>query len=130
MTDLEELLPDFDVKPFFRLMHSLRKNGITVMDLVTLDPAEIARKCPLPLLDVRQLSAAVIEYMQRDLSMLPPRHSTSSELLASTSCTKTNGHPSPAKNPAMFVKTLDSEIDEVLGGGFPCGYVTEVVGER
>lgn len=130
MADLHETLPDFDVKPFFRLMHSLKKNEITVADLISLDPAEIARKCPLPLLDVRQLVAAVIQHTQRDLSMLPAERSTSSELIASTTDTRINSHPLPAKNQAMFIKTLDPEIDELLGGGFPCGYVTEVVGER
>lgn len=130
MADLQELLPDFDVKPYFRLMHSLRKNEITLIDIISLDPAEIARKCPLPLLDVRQLTAAVTEHMQGNLDMLPLKHSTSSELLASTSDNKTDDHPSLAKNSAMFVKTLDSEIDKLLGGGFPGGYITEVVGER
>lgn len=130
MADLQELLPDFDVKPYSRLMHSLRKNEFTLIDLISLDPAEIARKCPLPLLDVRQLTAAVTEHMQGNLDMLPLKHSTSSEILASMSDHNTNGDPSPTKNSAMFVKTLDSEIDELLGGGFPCGYVTEVVGER
>ena len=130
MADLHESLPDFNVKPFSRLMHSLKKNEITVADLVSLDPAEIARKCPLPLLDVRQLVTAVVAHMQRDLDMLLTKQSTSSDLLASTKDTTVYGHPSPAKNQAIFIQTLDAEIDELLGGGFPCGYVTEIVGER
>ena len=132
MTDLRQSLPDFDVKPYSHLIHSLVKNDISVADLVSLEPTEIARKCPLPLLDVRRLVSAVVYSLQRDLDMIPIKQSTSSDVMAPASQTTAsrttrsmNGSPA-----AMFIQTLDQDIDELLGGGFPCGYVTEVVGER
>lgn len=132
MTDLRQMLPDFDVKPFSHLIHSLVKNDITVADLISLEATEIARKCPLPLLDVRRLVSAVIRTLQCDLGMIPTKQSTSSDLLAPTSQTNASRTTHAANSPpaAMFIQTLDQDIDEFLGGGFPCGYVTEVVGER
>ena len=133
MSDLLDTLPDFDVKPYSHLLHSLEKNDVTVTDLITLDPVEIARKCPLPLLDVRRLASDVIEALQKDLRMLPTNQSTSSELLAPTSDDKSSSNSIPLQlrgQDMVFVKTLDPALDKQLGGGFPVGYVTEVVGER
>jgi DNA repair protein RAD57 len=129
MSDLRDVLPDFNAKPYTHLLHSLEKNGITVTDLVSLDPVEIARKCPLPLLDLRRLVTDVIYALQKDLNMLDHKQSTSSDLLAST----TDHEPTPKTslgNELTFVKTLDPAIDKLLGGGLPIGYITEVVGER
>ena len=133
MSDLLEILPEFDLKPYSHLLHSLEKNDITVTDLITLDLVEIARKCPLPLLDVRRLVSDVIEALQKDLKMLPSKQSTSSELLASTS----DGKPPPngaslklRRQELEYVKTLDPAIDKLLGGGFATGYVAEIAGER
>lgn len=133
MTDLYQVLPDLDVKPYSHLIHSLVKNDITVADLISLEPAEIARKCPLPLLDVRRLVDAVVKSLQRDLNMLPKKQSTSSDLLAPTSqihAESNTAYVPPTPPAAMFIRTVDDAIDAMLGGGFPCGYVTEVVGER
>lgn len=47
MIDLQELILDIDIKPLPRLMLSLRKTEVTLIDLISPDPAEIARKCPL-----------------------------------------------------------------------------------
>lgn len=134
MSDLLDTLPDFDVKPYSHLLHSLEKNDVTVTDLVTLDPVEIARKCPLPLLDVRHLVSDVIEALQKDLKMLPSEPSTSSELLAPTSDNKPSSNTGKTLSlrgqEMAFVKTLDRAIDQLLGGGLATGYVTEIVGER
>jgi RecA/RadA recombinase len=70
--------------------------------------------------------------MQRELDMIPLKQSTSSDLLAPTT-QSTTGSKKPTAHQLMqpnFIKTLDPLIDELLAGGFPCGYVTEVVGER
>ena len=133
MSDLLDTLPDFDVRPYSHLLHSLEKNDVTVTDLVTLDPVEIARKCPLPLLDVRRLVSDVIEALQKDLKMLPSKQSTSSELLAPTSDDKPSSNGVQLKRYGQnltHVKTLDPAVDNLLGGGFPTGYVTEISGER
>ncbi len=133
MSDLLDTLPDFDVKSYSHLLHSLEKNDVTTTDLVTLDPVEIARKCPLPLLDVRRLASDVIEALQKDLKMMPMKQSTSGELLAPSSDDKPSSNSLSLQlrgQDMAFVKTLDPALDEQLGGGFPVGYVTEIVGER
>jgi DNA repair protein RAD57 len=129
MSDLRDVLPDFNTKPYTHLLHSLEKNDISVTDLVSLDPVEIARKCPLPLLDLRRLVTDVVYALQKDLNMLDLKQSTSSDLLASTNDRKPAPRPSLGHD-LTFVKTLDPAIDKLLGGGLPIGYITEVVGER
>ena len=133
MSDLSDNLPDFDLVPYQHLLHSLQKNEITVADLISLEPAEVARKCPLPLLDVRRLANSIVEHLQRNLHMIAHEPSTSSELLAST-----NGHKGAgidigtlAQTEVLnFISTGDPKLDDILGGGLPTGYITEVVGER
>lgn len=105
MSDLLDTLPDFNVKPYSHLLHSLEKNDITVTDLLTLDPIEIARKCPLPLLDLRRLVSDVIEALQKDLKMLSTKQSTSSELVASTS---DGNHQQTALRQRPRAKTLST----------------------
>lgn len=133
MSDLSETLPDFDLGPYQHLLHSLQKNEITVADLISLEPAEIARKCPLPLLDVRRLANSVVGHLQRDLHMIAHEPSTSSELLASASGHKGAGIDIGSLGQTeelTFISTGDTKLDDILGGGLPTGYITEVVGER
>ena len=134
MCDLLDTLPNFDLKPYSHLLHSLEKNDITVTDRITLDPADIARRCPLPLLDVRRLVSDIIQALQKDLKMLPTKQSTSSELLAPpTSDDKQSskgGALAPGGQQLVYVKTLDPAIDKLLGGGFAAGYISEIAGER
>lgn len=133
MSDLADVLPDFDTHSFSHLLHSLQKNEVTVAELISLDPAEIARRCPLPLLDVRRLANTVIEHLQGDLKMIGVQAGTNDELLAPTT---RNGLEVRANEPATgidglrFISTGDTDIDELLGGGLPASYITEVVGER
>ena len=126
--DLPEVLPSFNTRPYNHLLHSLRKNDITVVDLISLDPLQIAKRCPLPLLDVQHLAAEVIEALQTKLEVSNVRQSTSDELLASPVPSMDESESSTPQ--PDFISTLDIEIDETLGGGFPAGHITEVVGER
>ena len=133
MSNLSEILPDFNLGPFQHLLHSLQKNEITVADLLSLEPADVARKCPLPLLDIRHLANSVIEHLQRDLHMIAREPSTSSELLASTNGYQDAGSEAggmPQLEEPKFISTGDPKLDCLLGGGLPTGYITEVVGER
>jgi DNA repair protein RAD57 len=133
MTDLLYTLPDFSTATYTHLIPSFEKNGITVADLLTLDPIEIVKRCPLPLLDVRRLVKDVIEALQRDAGI---RH---------VPITKNDDRPVPSEqednggivrgfrkvvNNWNSISTLDDKLDEALGGGIPAGYVTEVTGER
>ena len=128
MADLPDVLPSFDLRPYSHLLHSLRKNGILVSDLISLDPIQIAKRCPLPLLDVQRLVADVIEALQRSFKISNAQRSTSSVLLAPTT-QLAGAQAEPTRDTLPFVSTLDNTIDTVLGGGFPAGHVTEIVGE-
>ncbi|RMD39268.1 hypothetical protein DV735_g5855, partial [Chaetothyriales sp. CBS 134920] len=121
MADLQEVLPDLDLGPYSHLLHSLQKNGIVVTDLITLDPLLIVKRCPLPLDDVRRLVRDVLYALQQQLHTVPPCHGR-----------PTGGprDPNLADEHLGFVSTLDSVLDSALGGGFPAGYLTEIVGER
>jgi DNA repair protein RAD57 len=133
MTDLLEILPDFNFKPYSHLIHSLEKTLITVSDLITLDPAEIVKACPLPLGDVRNLVKDVVEALQESAGISTSKRSSSGELLAigmlPTSNTSLHFMANSLKEPGM-IKTLDPVIDEALGGGFHTGCITEIAGER
>lgn len=128
MADLFEILPNFDIKPYSHLLHSLEKNEITVAELISLDPAEIARRCPLPLLDVQALIQEIIQTLQHDVKV--QTHSTTEN----TGITNIESFPNRFNNiwsrNVGLVTTLDESIDKLLGGGFVTGHVSEIVGER
>jgi len=129
MTDLHDFFPDFNIKPYTHLVHSLEKNDITVADLISLDPIEVARKCPLPLLDVRRLVEDVVRGLQRELGMRGQEQDTSRQPGGPTG--KANRYEDTGDRTSEdLVKTLDPVIDEAIGGGLPPGYITEIVGER
>ena len=133
MTDLLSTLPDFPTASYTHLIPSLERNGITVADLLTLDPVEIAKRCPLPLLDVRRLIQHVISALQEDVGIKDAPVSTSDQLLASDDGAKTS-RPTQALKKVLrkwhTISTLDTSLDDALGGGIPTGYITEVTGER
>ncbi|KAL6251941.1 DNA repair protein rhp57 [Rhinocladiella similis] len=130
MSDLLEVLPDFDLKSHRHLLHSLEKNDITVADLISLDPIDIARKCPLPTTDVQRLVSDVVKALQDDVQ-------------GAVNKRWEIGPPEPQKETSALdedvgdevwrkearVKTLDIAIDGALGGGLLPGHIIEVVGE-
>ena len=157
MSDILEVLPNFDTKPYSHLFYSLGKNNITVNDLITLDPKDIARRCPLPSTDVAKLCADVIRSLQSDVrSSLrkKPKIGPASTLLAfkeeatKNEDGKVEGMRLPKNisntnrslkyevdsrptttSPLQKVKTLDPVLDKALGGGFQPGHISEIVGE-
>lgn len=132
MSDLSEVLPHFDQKPWKHLTFSLDKKGISTSELITSDPKWLARYVPLPLREVERMAKAVTQALhvdfdaktnlatrrlQEDGSERPKkRHATMSDNARSTD--------------VQYITSLDPSIDEFLGGGIPVGYVTEIVGER
>ncbi|RMZ91178.1 hypothetical protein DV736_g1572, partial [Chaetothyriales sp. CBS 134916] len=128
MADLPEVLPDLDLCPYSHLLHSLQKNGIVVTDLITLDPLLIVKRCPLPLGDVRCLIRDVLYALQQQLHMAPPHHHQVNGILTSTNTPGAKDTKS-VEEQSGFVSTLDNALDSALGGGFPAGYLTEIVGE-
>lgn len=127
MTDLTAVLPSFPTHNYVRLLPSLEKHLVTTADLLTLDPAEVAKRAQLPVLDLKRLSAAVLDALQETLGI-------SGEILVE----RQNGLQSPALkrsgndvlNAWNTISTLDDDLDRALGGGLPVGYITEVTGER
>lgn len=133
MADLSEILPDLDLKPYSHLLHSLEKNDIIVSDLITLDPIEIARRCPLPLMDLRRLVKDVIEALQNDLNISRKEQRSDSDPFEST--LGKSDKEAASRNAGFFsnadrVMTLDTALDKAFGGGFLPGHITEIVGER
>lgn len=130
MADLREVLPGLDLKPWRHLTYSLEKKNVTTAELISLDPIEIARKCPLPLKEVGRMAAAVTRALQVDLGLLGK---------VSPARTQVDGEEPPRKKVKLeakpiheveYVKILDQRIDDALGGGFPTGSISEIVGER
>jgi DNA repair protein RAD57 len=133
MTDLLSTLPDFSTAAYTHLIPSFEKNSITVADLLTLDPIEIVKRCPLPLLDVRQFVKDVIRALQQDIGIRDVSYTTNDDLWAPHD---QQGVPGPVQACRHMmgrwsaISTLDDTMDIALGGGIPTGYVTEVTGER
>ncbi len=133
MTDLLSILPEFPTAGYTHLIPSLEKNEITVADLLTLDPIEVVKRCPLPLLDVRRFVKHITEALQVDTGIGHVATTTSDDLFAPEDQKEVDG---PAHDFKKIVKrwsaisTLDGSLDRALSGGIPTGYVTEVTGER
>lgn len=133
MTDLLSTLPDFSTAAYTHLIPSFEKNGITVADLLTLDPIEIVKRCPLPLLDVRRFVKDVTEALQEDTGIRELPTTTGVDLDVSEEqdlASRSVQAFSHIVNRWSVISTLDDALDEALGGGIPAGYVTEVTGER
>lgn len=153
MSDILEVLPDFDTKPYSHLFYSLGKNNIAVVDLVTGDPKEIARRCPLPAADVAKLCADVIRSLQIDVhGRLKKKPRITHPQVVAASEEKNNREDDELQgkkqvkdtsssvesdvrlrpkldSPLPRVKTLDPALDDALGGGFRPGHISEIVGE-
>lgn len=130
MSDLLEVLPNFDLKPYSHLLHSLEKNGYTVADLVTFDPAEIAKECPLPLSGVRSLAGAVIHELQKDINLTVTDIRTGNPVTPRAKPAAVPVQRNALGINADIIKTLDPVLDDALGGGFHTGHITEIAGER
>ena len=129
MTDLLEILPNFDLRPYSHLIHSLEKNVYTVADLIVLDPVDIVKDCPLPLSDLKELIQAIIERLQ------PRVRNALQQQIDYLAEAEMCPQPAPVRRTSIlteskWVKTLDARLDDALGGGFACGHITEIAGER
>ena len=134
MTDILLVLPDFPTKSYTHLLPSLEKHHITTTDLLTLDALEIAKRARLPLLDLRRLAAHILSALQNDLEVeksRPEDYDAPGDAPAPNRTRRTLRKSGPELTaPRPFISTLDSTLDEALGGGISTGYITEIVGER
>ena len=120
MTDLLQVLPDFETRPFSHLLPSLDKALITTNDLLTLEAQDVAKRAQLPAGELRKLVDAVVPALHQQLGF------------GADSATE-NAFSATLANPAdswTCISTLDDELDTALGGGIPPGYLVEVTGER
>jgi hypothetical protein len=123
MTDLLQVLPDFDAKPYTHLLPSLDKALITTNDLLTLEAADVAKRAQLPAGELRRLADAVIQALHQQLGFGGEEDVGNHFLTAS-------GNPDTEKDGWTCISTLDEKLDAALGGGIPRGYLVEVTGER
>ncbi|OBT98266.1 hypothetical protein VE01_03115 [Pseudogymnoascus verrucosus] len=121
MTDLSSILPAFPTAPYAHLLPSLERQSVSTTDLLTLDPAALAKRANIPVEDVTRLCTDVLKAIQRDLGL------TGDDLETSHSSLRGRGNEISKKWDA--ISTLDPNLDSLLSGGFPAGYITEVTGE-
>ncbi|KAI9884780.1 MAG: hypothetical protein M1823_003418 [Watsoniomyces obsoletus] len=98
------------------------------MDLISLDAVEVAKRAQLPVLDIRRLSNAISIELQNSLGMITPGGQ-----LAETSNQQNSSSLRRSGRDLIegwsTISTLDEKLDDVLGGGIPPGYITEITGE-
>ncbi|KAK5629317.1 hypothetical protein RRF57_005032 [Xylaria bambusicola] len=144
MTDLSQVLPDFPVAQYARLLPTIEKNRLTVTDLLTLELTEIGKRTQLPLLDVKRLCNAILAALHADLGVgaagnddengkgkrkqnqnesQPEKHAS----IGRTSLRQTGTEL--LARPWHTISTLDASVDTALAGGVPTGYITEITGE-
>ena len=120
MTDLLQVLPDFETRPFSHLLPSLDSALITTTDLLTLEAPDVAKRAQLPAGELRKLVDALVPALHQQLGF-------------GSEVAEINGFSDALCAPAdswRCISTLDDELDAALGGGIPPGYLVEVTGER
>jgi DNA repair protein RAD57 len=123
MTDLLQVLPDLDSKPYSHLLPSLDKALITTNDLLTLEATDVAKRAQLPAGELRKLVDAVVAALHRQLGF-GGEEQLGHDFLSGPSTSNSS------KTAWSWISTLDQELDAALGGGIPPGYLVEITGER
>ncbi|KAB8231421.1 putative DNA repair protein (Rad57) [Aspergillus alliaceus] len=130
--DLLSVLPDFPTKPYAHILPPLERSKITTVDLITLDTLEIAKRAHVPPADVRRLCASLIKALHHDIGFENIEQPASADPSSSINddLPITLG-PTTKLDVTQWspISTLDIALDELLGGGIPTRYVTEVTGE-
>ncbi|KFY26518.1 hypothetical protein V493_04041, partial [Pseudogymnoascus sp. VKM F-4281 (FW-2241)] len=121
MTDLSSILPAFPTASYGNLFPSLEKQGVSTTDLLALDPAALAKRANVPLADIKRLCTDVLNALQCDLGLIDDGSKKSHSPLRDT------GNELSKK--WGVISTLDPSLDDLLSGGFPAGYITEITGE-
>ena len=97
--------------PSSRILQALDNANIHTVDLLTLDPFEIHRRTQISVIDVQLLVKDVIAALSQSVEK-------------GVRTAEERGRE------FGFLRTGDSKVDELLGGGIPTGALTEVTGER
>ncbi|KAE8372698.1 P-loop containing nucleoside triphosphate hydrolase protein [Aspergillus bertholletiae] len=130
--DLLSVLPDFHTKPYAHILPPLERSKITTVDLITLDTLEIAKRAHVPPADVRRLCASIIKALHHDIGFDDVDKPASAEPSSSINDDLPTVLGSTTKldlSQWSMISTLDTALDDLLGGGVPTSYVTEVTGE-
>lgn len=120
MTDLLQVLPHFETRPFSHLLPSLDRALVTTSDLLTLDAHHVAKRAQLPAGELRRLVDALVPALHQQLGF-------GADATTEDASSPALSSPTPAWR---CISTLDDGLDAALGGGIPPGYVVEVTGER
>ena len=131
MTDLLTILPNFPISSYSKIIPIFERNGITVSDLLCLEPLDILRRAQMPFLDLKRLQAQIINELQIANGMQVRVLNTSDLIqrdLEGTESEKTR--IAVAIQAWSSISILDGNLDNALGGGIATGCVTEITGER
>jgi hypothetical protein len=123
MTDLLQVLPDLDTKPYSHLLPKLERCLVSVNDLLTLEPAQVAKHAQLPAGDLKKLRDDIVGELHRHLGFggeERPGHRTPA----------VPGDARELETGWRCIATLDEKLDAALGGGIPVGHLVEITGER
>ena len=129
MTDLHHVLPDFSTKTFTHLLPSLEKAHVTVSDLITLEPIDVARRALVPVAELQRLASDIVRALHAD-TLGPRQYATSNENKDAPETSRSVISEKQECKTWRTVQILDEALDAALGGGLPKGYVVEVTGER
>ncbi|GFF87828.1 DNA repair protein rhp57 [Aspergillus udagawae] len=133
LMDLLSVLPGFKTRPYAHIIPPLERNKITIVDLITLDNLEIAKRAHVPPADLRQLTTQVLKALHKDVGFEEACESDDAVEPSSSNDIEKPLIPGPSTKLDLSrwnaISTLDPVLDELLNGGLPTGYLTEVTGE-
>lgn len=124
MTDLLQVLPDFDTKPHTHLLPSLDKALITTSDLITLGPAQAAKRAQLPAGDLKKLIDDIVSRLHGKLGFVAGEEADGGGSVAAWDLSL------DVEDSLQCISTLDEELDAALCGGILPGHLVEITGER
>jgi DNA repair protein RAD57 len=136
--DLLSILPDFPIKHHEHILPSFENSHLSITDLLTLDPLQIAKQAKVPLADARRFKEHVIKALHQDVGFEEEEQgqggSMSRETGPAAYTTESANEPSSFGKLDVSrwssISTLDPVLDDALCGGIPTRYVTEITGER
>lgn len=124
MTDLLQVLPDFDTKPHTHLLPSLDKALITTSDLITLGPAQAAKRAQLPAGELKKLTDDIVSRLHGELGFDAEVGTNGGGSLTAWDLSQ------DAEDSLHCISTLDEQLDAALCGGILPGHLVEITGER
>ncbi|GAQ10697.1 DNA repair protein rhp57 [Aspergillus lentulus] len=131
--DLLSVLPGFQTRSYAHIIPPLERNKITIVDLITLDNLEIAKRAHVPPADLRRLTTQVVKALHKDVGFEEACDGDDAVEPSSSNDIEKPLIPGPSTKLDLSrwsaISTLDPALDELLNGGLATGYLTEVTGE-